>query len=95
MPRLRFNSDRTVSVVDWGCADMENVLVEVPSQRGRYLFTHPCVLVVPCPSCHAEIGEPCKKQQTGDGYGCMTHFPRRDLYKDAKLKGVCSFRAWQ
>lgn len=37
------------------------VFVKVPSERGRYMLTDMCVLVVPCPVCGAIVGEPCRR----------------------------------
>lgn len=94
-PRLRFNADGSVSVISWGCAESQNVLVELPSQRGRYIWCHPCVLVVACRYCDSEIGEPCQKQHTDDGYGAEAHCYRKDDYKTmTRNGGVCTHRAW-
>ncbi len=94
LPRLRFNGNGTISVIDWGCADLKTVLVEIPGWRGRYLFTSPSVLMVACEECHAEIGEPCKKHQTADGYGSGTHWKRERAYQAKKKQEFCEHRAW-
>lgn len=41
--------------------------VKVPSERGRYMLTDLCVIVVPCPNCGAIIGEPCRSGHWSDG----------------------------
>lgn len=42
-------------------------IVPIPSEPGRYMRTHPCVLEVACPHCGAPLGEPCRRKGLGRG----------------------------
>ena len=66
------------------------VFVRVPSEKGRYMLTHMCVTVVPCPACDAVKGEPCRAGVVGNYWRRVqasqgtvrhligTHFARRN-----------------
>lgn len=71
------------------------VFVRVPSERGRYLLTDLCVLVVACPHCGALIGEPCRRGHWRAGildgghgnccpkaHGSGVHCARKNAAKD-------------
>lgn len=52
-----------ISLVAWeDRGPVRFIFVRVPTERGRYLRTDPCVAYVPCPynSCGSTVGEPCK-----------------------------------
>lgn len=42
-------------------------LVPIPSEPGRYVRCHPCVLEVACAQCGALLGEPCRREGVGCG----------------------------
>lgn len=52
----------------WG-----QVFVPDPLLRGRYILTHRCVALVPCPQCRSMVNEPCQGRQ---GYGSGAHVVR-------------------
>jgi|SRR5690348_10898066 len=64
------------------------VFVRVPTERGRWMLTHRCVVEVACDLCGAIVGEPCRSQVGGPGramkHGTMTHVRRRDAWQTAK-----------
>lgn len=49
------------------------VFVKVPSERGRYMLTDMCVIVVDCPLCEAVMGEPCRGGKFGMRFGQRVH----------------------
>jgi hypothetical protein len=63
--------------------------VKVPSERGRYMLTDLCVTVVPCPTCNAVVGEPCRRyyglrywdrhfpEEKPLAHGVAVHVPRK------------------
>jgi len=69
-----------ISLIAFDDRSAKFIFVRVPNEFGRYLRTHPCVALVPCPyrECGATIGEPCKHKS---GYVAGTHALRRMLCK--------------
>lgn len=59
--------------------------VRHPRKRGLWMNTHPCVVMVECPMCHAKKGEPCKSQPWSEKYTSGTHAVRREAIKDINI----------
>lgn len=60
------------------------VFVKVPSERGRWMLTDMCVIVVECGQCGAGVGEPCRsswsapmRQFNPTSHSTTTHVSRR------------------
>ena len=61
------------------------VFVAIPNERGRYLRTDRSVVLVSCPHCHSQIGEPCKGSH---GYNGGTHYARRGRLQGSGMKSA-------
>lgn len=59
------------------------VFVRVPNEPGRWILAERCVVEIPCPKCHAAIGEPCFNERSGK-YWVNTHWRRRSAFQCAK-----------
>lgn len=57
----------------------ELVMVKVPNERGRWMLTHWCVVMIACRLCGAVVGEPCHNGKGGAllRYSVGTHAWRR------------------
>lgn len=60
----------------------QHAFVALPSYRGIYLKTHPCV-TVPCGYCGSPAGHPCSGKS---GYTSGTHRHRHDEYEKRTRK---------
>lgn len=96
-PRLSLRDDGSINVVDFGCVELDRtILIEIPGQRGRYLFTDASVAIVPCPSCKANIGEPCRSRFTCDHYNSTVHVDRKDAARRMYgSNGQCLRQVWR
>lgn len=67
MSRHRY--DRAYVVIDQRIDGRPDkvALVPSPSEPGRWLRTHVCVIVKPCEACGARIAEPCRRAPIGRG----------------------------
>ncbi len=75
----------SISLVAYADREPHFVFVKIPNERGRYVRTDMCVILVPCELCGATVGEPCfrnygvfmRGKESGKRYGAGTHATRR------------------
>lgn len=67
----------------------DKVFVRVPTERGRWVLCHPCVVTVACSDCLSLAGEPCKNQyHMARGiihYWSDTHAGRRQRHNACRI----------